>query len=66
MADVRRLAVVSVVVGAAASFGTGCATPQEEPTPSTGSAVIEVMDFETGEIPTESISGVEEDTEGSN
>ena len=65
LADVRRCMVVSFAVGIAAFLGTGCATPQEEPTPSTGSTVIEVMDFETGEMSADSTSDAEEGTEGS-
>ncbi len=65
MKKVRRCLVVSLVIGIVALVGYGCASPQEEPTPSTGSAVIEVIDFETGEMPAGSASGVEEDAEGS-
>lgn len=64
LADARRCLVVSVV-GIATMLGMGCASPEQEPTPSTGSAVIEVMDFETGEMPADSTSVVEEGAEGS-
>jgi Tol biopolymer transport system component len=63
MADVRRLLVVSFVVGIAGFFGIGCAAPQEEMAPSTGSAVIEVIDFETGELPVERIESIAEGAE---
>ncbi len=63
VANVRRFLVVSFVVGMASIFGSGCAPPQEETTPSTGSAVIEEMDFETGEMPIERISSIAEGAE---
>lgn len=54
---------MSLALGIAVFLGAGCASPQEAPIPSTGSAAIEVMDFETGEMPVDRIASIAEGAE---